>query len=224
MATEFRTTPTSRGYTLVEMLIVVAVLATVVGLSWPALSRPLAKSRLRNAARELRNALAGARLEAIESGVAQQFRYQLRSGCYDVTPTSAPDDTGAFTPVSSEGLLDDGTAAPDPFAYDQPDVIELSDGVMFMDPVALQGSDLPTEEALPADSLIEADWSDPIVFYPNGRTFNARFRLAGDKNYFVDVTLRGLTGVAKVGQIELVELPLEEEGDFQVEGDWQIEN
>jgi Tfp pilus assembly protein FimT len=47
----------------------------------------------------------------------------------------------------------------------------------------------------------EGQWSAPIVFYPNGRTSNARIRLSDQGEYFVDVSLRGLTGGARVGKI-----------------------
>ena len=40
-----------------------------------------------------------------------------------------------------------------------------------------------------------------ILFYPNGRTFNAHFRLQGQYDYYVDVTLRGLTGISTIGPI-----------------------
>ena len=46
----------------------------------------------------------------------------------------------------------------------------------------------------------EEGWSDPIVFYPNGRTENAHIRIKGERNAVVDVSLRGLTGVATAGK------------------------
>jgi hypothetical protein len=53
-------------------------------------------------------------------------------------------------------------------------------------------------------------WSAPIIFYPNGRTFNSRIRLHGEYGYYVDVMLRGLTGASRVGEVRRREESLEE--------------
>ena len=50
-------------------------------------------------------------------------------------------------------------------------------------------------------------WSAPIIFYPNGRTFNTRIRLHGEYDYYVEVMLRGLTGASRVGEVRRREEP-----------------
>ncbi len=57
----------------------------------------------------------------------------------------------------------------------------------------------PVEEHLTA-AIDEDGWSQPIVFQPNGRTNNAQIRLRGERDAVVDVSLRGLTGVATSGR------------------------
>ena len=39
-------------------------------------------------------------------------------------------------------------------------------------------------------------WSEPIRFRPSGRTEDQKIRLAGQRDFVVDVTLRGLTSMA----------------------------
>jgi hypothetical protein len=56
------------------------------------------------------------------------------------------------------------------------------------------------EEVQGASAVGEDGWSDPIVFYPNGRTENAHIRLKGEHHAFIEVSLRGLTGVATSGK------------------------
>ena len=205
MASSFYRRPTRGGYTLLEMLIVVAMVLVLASLSWPALRRPLAKSKLRNAAKQLRVALARSRLEAIRSGTAQQFRYQPGTGYFEVSAKSTSEGGGGFTPVAFEGL-DEGEAAGGDFAYHEPALSELPDGVRFCHPSA------PDAPPVEPDLITLSDggsWSLPIVFYPNGRTFNARIRLHGRCGYYVDVTLRGLTGAGKVGEVQRAEEPLE---------------
>ncbi|MDR1385208.1 MAG: prepilin-type N-terminal cleavage/methylation domain-containing protein [Planctomycetaceae bacterium] len=51
----------------------------------------------------------------------------------------------------------------------------------------------------------QSRWSEPIFFFPNGRTSNAHFAVCttGRYNYFVDVSVRGLTGTARIGKIDV---------------------
>jgi hypothetical protein len=55
--------------------------------------------------------------------------------------------------------------------------------------------------------MVYSSWSPPILFYPNGRCTSARIRLRGASGLFVDVTLRGLTGAAQIGEILKAETP-----------------
>ena len=196
--------PARPGYTLLEMLIVVAVVLVVVSVSWPAMRRPAAKSKLRDAAKQLRVALARARLEAIRSGTGQQFRYQPGTGYFEIS-ASAASEGGGFVPVAFEEM-DEGQSSADAFAAGAPVQYELPDGVRFFDPSAPV---VPPGEPDPIASPGNGSWSTPILFYPNGRSFNARIRLHGQYGYYVDVVLRGLTGAGKVGKVERLEEPLE---------------
>jgi len=49
----------------------------------------------------------------------------------------------------------------------------------------------------------EAGWSQPILFYPDGTTSDARLTVANEQGRYIDVTLRGLTGVVKVSDVYL---------------------
>jgi len=206
MASSLHRRPARGGYTLLEMMIVVAMVLVLASLSWPALRRPLAKSKLLGAAKQLRAYLARSRLEAIRSGTAQQFRYQPGTGYFEVSAKSTSQGGGGFTPVAFEGLDEDEAAASES-AYDEPEPSELPDGVRFCDPAV---PDAPTVEPDLTALGDGGGWSLPIVFYPNGRTFNARIRLQGAYGYYVDVTLRGLTGSSKVGEVRRAEEPLGE--------------
>ena len=49
-------------------------------------------------------------------------------------------------------------------------------------------------------------WSEPIYFFPNGRTSNAHFSVCSTDRigYYIDVTVRGLTGTARLGKLEVL--------------------
>ncbi|HUT95788.1 MAG TPA: prepilin-type N-terminal cleavage/methylation domain-containing protein [Thermoguttaceae bacterium] len=203
---------TRRGYTLLELLIVVAVVLVVASLTLPALNRPFAKSKLRDSAKQLRVALSRARLEAIGSGAPQQFRYQPGAGVYEITARSTAEG-GGFLPVALEGGVEEAPVAEDS-TYPAAARYELPEGVRFFDPSA---SEIPPDEPDSIPSESDESWSAPIVFYPNGRTFNARLRLYGEYDYYVDVTLRGLTGASRIGEIQRLEPSAEESFESPVE-------
>ena len=55
-----------------------------------------------------------------------------------------------------------------------------------------------------AGSLKPEAWSEPIFFFPNGRTSNAHFSVCSTDRLglYIDVTMRGLTGTARLGDLE----------------------
>ena len=193
----------SRGaYTLMELIIVLAILVAVVSLGWPALRRLSYKARLQDAARQVRTALVRARLDAIESGRVHLFRYQPGSGRYEV---ASPDrETEAVDALAMIAPLDETHAAEgdDLLLGEQPSAsaaepIELGGGVVFLDPTMTEPQASAPMDAEPPGPQ---RWSAPIVFLPNGRTVNAHLVLANAR-YRVDVLLRGLTGTVKLGKV-----------------------
>ncbi len=78
--------PPRRGFTLFELLVVLALLGLLVGLGWPALQRSLVRARLRHAARMLKVQLAKTRLKAIRTGVPYRFSYQPGGSQFQLAP------------------------------------------------------------------------------------------------------------------------------------------
>jgi type II secretory pathway pseudopilin PulG len=190
-----------RGYTLLEMLILVALLALVAGLSWPSLRRLSQKRELLESARQIRVELLRTRLDAIESGTARQFRYQLGSGLFESTTFSASDTLQAGDAWEEDAELPPDTQADlglvDQSSDSDGDENRLPTGVFF---VAPDSDPQAVAETAIEDVGNNLQWSAPILFYPNGRTLNARLELSNGE-YAVDITLRGLTGTARIGQV-----------------------
>jgi len=198
----------TRGFSVLEMILVLALVATALALVLPAVLKPLARTELDQAAKQVRNGLHQARAAAIGSGVPHEFRYQPGGRRWEVYPQASQQNTtpSAFSAAAPSDPHTSDFAEPtaaDPNA--QPVIIEeqLPAGVVFADPwdrePKFTGEDFShsasTEES-PADS-----WAPAIVFYPNGRTSDQRIRLLGANETYVDVTLRGLTGMAFIGEI-----------------------
>ena len=225
----------SRGFTLLEMLIVLAILAAVAAWTWPSMRRQMIASELRDAGKQVRDQLARARHRAVDTGTLQQFRFQPGQRGFEVTvlPLATLDCNTASTLTADASAVGGALGTTQ---QPQADRHELPEGVYFLsaaaaaDETSIAGFDSGTD---PSDSAVEdnssappveptdlatnqADdiWSQPIVFYPNGRTTDATIRLAnrtgahldvtlrGLTGAHLDVTLRGLTGVAKVGRLQ----------------------
>ena len=192
-----------RGYSLLEMIVVLALVASLLAITLPAMLRPLGKSELREAAKQVQAALLDARTRAVESGVVQEFRYQpggrryeilARGGQEDGQPSAAPGQGTAETPLKPADA-----AVPEPFRN------VLPDGIVFADPQkeAPAETPMPVPTASPAMVEESADgerWSAPVRFYANGRSLNSRLKLYGSKSWSIEILLRGMIGTAIVGE------------------------
>ncbi len=186
------------AFTLVELLIVLAVLAAVLTLSIPSLRKLAIKGELRNAARQVRVTLLQARLTAIESGGLTYFHYQPGGGMFEAgRGAGSADSTSETDAVPAAVGLDppdtDSRAAEPPA---EPHT--LPHGVWFADADTAQPAQPSgAGEELPADE----SWSAPLVFYPNGRTRNAQLTLFTDA-YRIELVVRGLTGTVQISEVQ----------------------
>ncbi len=196
--------PQRRGFTLLEMLLVLALLVVLGGLAYPALEQSLANQSLRSAADRLRAEWARARLRAMETGSVQLFRFALRDRRYRVdslTLEGLPRNT--LTEDTSLALGSPQECA-DFSSYSTSE--QLPEDVTFLD----GNVQLDLQAAYYALQLQENDaadladqtllWSDPIVFYPDGTTSTATVTIANGHGRCVELSLRGLTGVVTVGK------------------------
>jgi len=194
------------------MMIVIALLAATLAIAWPAVRHTLSKSQLREAAKQVRTRLTQARLAAIETGQPQQFRFQPGTGRYIVGPwgASVAGQAGGASLSSRRGA---GRAAMNAGSDDaalHEMVEDLGLGVVFEPQsieeayrggtnVTLVSREVPPDAELPADvSDFDDSWSPPIIFYPNGRSSNATVRLRGERDFQVDISLRGVMGTVDV--------------------------
>jgi prepilin-type N-terminal cleavage/methylation domain-containing protein len=130
------------GLTLLEVLLVMAILLTLAAVAYPTLSAMYGDVRVKAAADQVRAAWTEARAKAIEDGRPYRFSVEESTGKYRVAP-----DAPEFWDGSGGAAADEDAAPP---------LIEegqLSNGIVFETP-----SDLATE----------GSWSTVAVFNPDG--------------------------------------------------------
>jgi hypothetical protein len=207
--------PARRAVTLLELLLVLCLLVILAAFSWPALERPMASQRLRAAASAVRAEWSRARVKAMSSGQTVQFRYAPNGNQYSIELTA---DAALSPDLLSAGELDDypGDVQNELAAAEGPQ-LKLPEGVTFVcgetagealaGAAALETELWASEGTALGDTALgdiaweDTGWSEPILFYPDGTSSDARLVLKNEHNCRVELSLRGLTGVVTLGDV-----------------------
>jgi prepilin-type N-terminal cleavage/methylation domain-containing protein len=168
-----------RGFSLIEALVVITLMAIVATFGFPALDKTLKRNKLRSAARETATLMRLARAESIKSGV--------RTG---VTHDIAGNDFG--TPKLVVAFLDSGTAdanvyVPDPDGDGVIDADEDRELAHFSLPIGVEMAGPGDLEGGVADKAstfaAEVDSEGTVLFGTNGSASeNGAFRFRDQKN------------------------------------------
>lgn len=200
------------AFTILELVLALAVIAAVMGLAWPVMLRFSAEHALKDGVEQVRSRLARTRLLTIESGLTHQFRYEPGGRRCLVMPFERPLGTPAGGTSSANATT---TAAGSTGTSPQPRalVLELTEGLRFLSsppgPVALTQPE--TAERVSEDmlsmfgaptSLAQIGWSKAVVFKPDGTSKDTTFVVADAGGRYQVLSVRGLTGAVSVGPIE----------------------
>jgi type II secretion system protein H len=242
---------TPRGYTLMEVLLVLALMVIIASLAALNLRGAAKQRRLKTAANQIRAAWAQARNDAIKTGRVHVFHYAPQSRQFFTMAHTTLDDpallaggilaggaqAGAFgnnlagTGAAGVGMggmnampgMNNVPGAPGAASMTTMSLErkELPEDVRFLgaevridqrssfqlsettDPAVLLNDPMifgmtARGETPPADQ-----WGIPIYFYPDGTTSSAELMLFNDRQQTVSVYLRGLTGLGRVGRVQM---------------------
>jgi prepilin-type N-terminal cleavage/methylation domain-containing protein len=170
------------GLTLIEMMLVLALMTALGAMLWPALDGPFAAERLKNAADQLQADFAKARVAAMDSGNEHRLTLVVGERYYSVAAAADP------------------TAAPTTFAADAAAQVAVP---IWQRTLAEEHRISHAETELSPDQpLVQIiPGTVEIAFQADGTTSTARVVLSNDKGMTVDVRLRGLTGSSAVGEV-----------------------
>lgn len=182
------------------MLLVLAIVGIIAGLSWPRLLRYLQENDLRSNAEQTRRIIDSARVKAIREGAIYQFRYEPYGQKYLLAPYElAPQQ-------SQSGAAPDYSGQKKSRGF----VYQLTTTCAFYPPEQTPGNPLPTER-LPveflgqiANGLLYQDvaWSPPILFHPDGSGSSHSFSIRDKKGRRIPISVRALTGTVYVSKLE----------------------
>jgi len=188
-----------RGYTLLEILLVLTVLVLLSSLTLPALGRLYQSHRLEEAGSNIQVLLSSARVHAAEAGVAYQIRFETSGRRYLLVPANEAALLAAADSMTAS-IADEVNSAwrqsgelHESLIFGQVDN-STGNNAVEPGPVAinlLQGLDN-------ADELQRTAWGPEILIYPDGTASDATFTISNeDEEDSLTITLRGLTGAAR---------------------------
>ena len=191
-----------RAFTLLELLLVLAILVVLFGMGMPALFSSLQGHRLTISAEKVQTEFMRARVDAMESGRIRMFRFQQETGNFTVAPfVRSSDELENNFAGTSQGI---GVSSVVLESAEQETLNEmLEEGVVFAgDNVEADMRSYSLEQEQGTDMDISG-WSRPILFYPDGTASDATVYLRGEGGTLTSVKLRGLTGIARIQEPNL---------------------
>lgn len=175
------------GFTLLELLLVLAILTTVLAMGLPALQQMQSRAQFKATVLQIQSELYQARLTAMKSGAALVFCFREGTGSYELMPKEVY-DRRLRSQQRADSMVGSLQLASEPAAP-----LDTQDDRARID-----------KRQLPPEIIFQGEpASRTIMFYPNGRTSQALFSLVstGEDHWYGEIMVRGITGVPRVNRI-----------------------
>lgn len=197
-----RYSPRRSGFTLIEMLLVLALLVTITMMAYPTLSRLRLEHQLKQGAEMVRVELAATRLHALEQGMDYQFRYEPGGQHFLAVPAD-------YSAIQAQSALaqQSGNSAPAAIYWKTHGqftvkvkfntIINTTNSQVAAQPLPrefLVGFDKP-------DDLSRIDWAPPLVFKADGSARDFSVEIENSDGKYVVLAVRGITGGTTISPI-----------------------
>ena len=186
------------AFSLLELMIVLAVMLTISALAAPTLMDRVQNGRIQEAAENVREVLSNARRYAIDSGLDYHFRFEVDGQAVVAIPAeqlASPSNSFSSDPKDTRSVLE---------------ALILDDG-LFLRAQKDENAGGETLKSKAFDTLAEAadlaqrTWSLPILFRFDGTAEDRSFRVMDEEGRAAVITVRGLTGAVRVGPVFMME-------------------
>jgi Tfp pilus assembly protein FimT len=196
-----------RGYTLLELLLVVGILMIVAGAVAPSVMGMLASYHLKDGVQKVQSALGATRVQSIDATSTYQFRFEPGGRHFLAVPT----DIEVLNSPGSAASAGGSSLSPAMFQSGM-----LPETLSFQ--VSASSGPAPTSPAMPAASdpgwtaglghmpgasdFATVNWSDPIYFRPDGTATDTTFAVVDTRGAGYRFTIREVTGEIFVHPLE----------------------
>jgi len=188
------TVPMRRAFTLLELLIVLALVVVLVSVVTLTLRAPLSNQRLRAGSDVLRTALGRTRNQAIRFGRPYLLSVQSGSDSLAISPWLGDGGSGSAAPANS----DTATAAPSPPVGEEGSGSGAEQSVPLPEGILVHSANIATQGVgePPPDGQAQQ-----ILFLPDGTAVDAVVTLRNESGDELSVYLHGVTAGSRVGPI-----------------------
>lgn len=189
----------NRGFSLFELLIVMTIIVTITAMAAPNVMERVRNGRVQEAAEDVREVLAFARQQAIDSGVDYHFRFEVNGHAVVAIPAE-PQPTLVNQAGTNSSQAEVRVMS-----------LVLEPEKMFLR--AAQGENAGGEQLEASvfanldgnDNLSSRSWSTPILFRFDGSAEDRTFRVMDEENRTSEISVRGLTGAINVAPVFMME-------------------
>jgi len=186
-----KTTKRRSGSTLIEIILVMAILIIISAMSIPSLQSMYGSYKLNGGVDAVRSAWADARARAIEEGRPYRFSVEQDGSAYRVAP-------------HQDDYWQGGNNGPDDDPNGKGLILEksLPSGVRFAvngEPSNPNTPEEPTKDSLEDKPVTNTNWTTAVIFEPDGTSkqdVGIQFTVRGCKP--TTLQLRGMTGTVSV--------------------------
>ena len=206
---DFRNSAPRNAYTLLEVILVLAILAAIAAIVSPNLGEAFQRQKLNAAADTLRNEWDKARLTAMKTGQIQAFSCVAGDRTYSITPYMTGDDTtnastGA-TVMTAAGTVGQATSTGN-LTTPTPTTASTTDGNSSSLPEDVSFVSCAVSSDMRAMSIASSQgglvgiqsMNQMVLFYPDGSTSTAEVVIQIPAGFQRAVRMRGLTGSTQV--------------------------
>jgi prepilin-type N-terminal cleavage/methylation domain-containing protein len=186
-----------RAYTLLELLLVLAIIVIAAAAVAPSFGRVMRGISLRSAANDVRAALTKAHVMAMKSGRTHMFQYELGGSKYKIEPYIGGDDELESVAGDPTGAFAGSTTSQAPATEKT-----LPEGIKFTaGDFAIESRAERIEREVSTTGGSGVTWSRPILFFTDGSAVDAFVVVGNDHNSGIRIDLRGMTAALKVGDV-----------------------